>query len=85
MQHAAHIVTGIASSFGIDRQGLEQQAAKELQEIERRLGLYRGARARRAPAAPESAPEYRGRTVILVDDGIATGYMVQAALRSLRQ
>lgn len=29
--------------------------------------------------------EYRERTVILVDDGIATGYTVQAALRSLRR
>jgi predicted phosphoribosyltransferase len=75
----------LISYTGIDRQGLEQQAAKELQEIERRRGLYRGARVRKAPAGPESTPEYRGRTVILVDDGIATGYTVQAALRSLRQ
>jgi len=65
---------------GIDRQGLEQQAAKELQEIGRRLSVYQGARS----AGRGAAPGYRGRTVILVDDGIATGYTVQAALRSLR-
>jgi putative phosphoribosyl transferase len=61
---------------GIDRKDLERQAAGELREIGRRLALYRGGR---------PAPEYSGRTVILVDDGIATGYTIQAALRSLRQ
>jgi predicted phosphoribosyltransferase len=71
------------SYAGIDRQSLKQQAARELQEIERRLGAYRGARVE--SAAPVTAPEYRGRIVILVDDGIATGYTVQAALRSLRR
>jgi predicted phosphoribosyltransferase len=63
---------------GIDRRDLERQAAEELQEIRRRLSTYRDAR------APKPS-EYRERTVILVDDGIATGYTVQAALRSLRR
>jgi predicted phosphoribosyltransferase len=62
--------------LGIDLSDLKRQAARELQEIERRRRLYRGDR---------PAPDLRGRTVILVDDGIATGYTVQAALRSLRQ
>ena len=70
----------LISYAGIDRQDLEQQAARELQEIGRRLSVYQGARS----GGPQ-APEYRGRTVILVDDGIATGYTVQAALLSLRQ
>ena len=64
---------------GIDRRDLERQAAKELQEIRRRLSIYRDARRWPKPS------EYRERTVILVDDGIATGYTVQAALRSLRR
>ncbi len=61
---------------GIERQGLERQVARELREIRRRLSLYRGDR---------PGPESRGHTVILADDGIATGYTVQAALRSLRR
>ncbi len=67
---------------GIERRELEQQAARELQEIRRRLSVYRGAC---TGCGPGAVPEYRGRTVILVDDGIATGYTVQAALRSLRR
>jgi predicted phosphoribosyltransferase len=65
---------------GIERRELEQQAARELQEIRRRLSVYRGAICRSG-----TVPEYRGRYVILVDDGIATGYTIQAALRSLRR
>ncbi len=71
----------LISYAGIDRQDLEQQAARELQEIGRRLSVYQVARS----GGSGAAPEYRGRTVILVDDGIATGYTVQAALLSLRQ
>ncbi len=69
----------LIDSTGIDRRVLERQASEELREIERRLRVYRGAH------TGSNTPEYRGRTVILVDDGIATGYTVQAALRSLRR
>ncbi|MGN6548311.1 MAG: phosphoribosyltransferase [Pararhizobium sp.] len=49
---------------------------RELAEIERRRQRYRGA----VPPA-----EVAGRTVVLVDDGIATGATMRAALRGLRQ
>jgi putative phosphoribosyl transferase len=51
---------------------LEEQRA----ELERRERLYRAGR---------PAPELRGRTVILVDDGLATGSTMLAAVRSARQ
>ncbi len=51
-------------------------AAQEQQELERREQLYRGQR---------SPPEVRGRTIILVDDGLATGSTMRAAVQALRQ
>lgn len=48
----------------------------ETEELKRRERLYRGAR---------PPPEVRGKTVILVDDGLATGSTMLAAVRALRQ
>jgi putative phosphoribosyl transferase len=55
---------------------IDSVAADELQELERRERAYRGNR-------PE--PEVRGKTVILVDDGLATGSTMRAAAAALRQ
>jgi predicted phosphoribosyltransferase len=55
---------------------IEAVTASELRELERRERLYRGDR---------DAPDVRGRTVVLVDDGLATGATMQAAIAALRQ
>jgi erythromycin esterase-like protein/pyrimidine operon attenuation protein/uracil phosphoribosyltransferase len=55
---------------------VEQVAVRERLELERRDVLYRG---NRRPLV------VRGRTVILVDDGLATGSTMQAAIIALRQ
>jgi putative phosphoribosyl transferase len=55
---------------------IDTVAAEEQQEIERREREYRGER---------STPDLRGRTVILVDDGLATGSSMHAAVAALRQ
>ncbi|PYL65535.1 MAG: phosphoribosyl transferase [Verrucomicrobia bacterium] len=50
--------------------------AKETAELERREQIYRDGR---------PAPELRGRVVILVDDGLATGATMRAAVAALRR
>jgi predicted phosphoribosyltransferase len=55
---------------------IEAITAQELNEVKRRERVYRGGR---------PAPAIRGRTVLLVDDGLATGATMRAAVRALRQ
>jgi putative phosphoribosyl transferase len=58
----------------IDRASFERVLAAEREELHRREVAYRG---RRAP------PQLAGRTIILVDDGLATGATMQAAIAAL--
>lgn len=60
--------------LGLTEDELSSAVARERAELWRREGLYR-----RGPA-----PTVEGRTVILVDDGLATGVTARAALRHLR-
>src|SRR6267142_1197472 len=62
--------------LGIPDDVIDAVAAAELRELERRERAYRGDR-------PE--PDVRGKTVILVDDGLATGSTMRAAAAALRQ
>ena len=55
---------------------IDAVAAREQEELARRERVYRGDR---------PPLDVRGRTVILVDDGLATGATMQAAIRALRQ
>jgi putative phosphoribosyl transferase len=55
---------------------IDAVAAIELRELERRERVYRGDR-------PE--PDVQGKTIILVDDGLATGSTMRAAAAALRQ
>ena len=51
-------------------------AKREQRELERRERLYRGT---------QTPIDVRGRTIIIVDDGMATGSTMRAAVRALRQ
>jgi putative phosphoribosyl transferase len=55
---------------------IDATAAEELKELKRRELAYRGNR-------PE--PDVKGKTVILIDDGLATGSTIRAAAQALRQ
>lgn len=60
---------------GVSAAALHGIEARERAELERREKLYRGMR---------PPPEVRGKTVIVVDDGMATGASMQAAVMALR-
>ena len=62
--------------LGILPHQIDDVAAEEMIELERRESAYRGGRA---------AADLAGRTVILVDDGLATGSTMRAAVQSVRQ
>ncbi|HEY9611368.1 phosphoribosyltransferase [Allocoleopsis sp.] len=62
--------------LGISRAVIARVAAREQQELKRRDRAYRGGR---------PIPNVQQRTVILVDDGIATGSTVRAAIATLHQ
>ncbi|HWE07253.1 MAG TPA: erythromycin esterase family protein, partial [Rhizomicrobium sp.] len=66
----------IVERLGIPDQMIDAVAAREQRELARRERLYRGDR---------PPPHVNGRTVILVDDGLATGATMQAAVEALRQ
>lgn len=61
---------------GVSEEDVQRVTATEQQELERRERQYRGAR---------PFPNLTGKTVILVDDGLATGYTMRAAVAALRQ
>jgi putative phosphoribosyl transferase len=65
----------VVASLGIDAATIEAVVAREQAELERRAEAYRGT------AEP---PDVRGRTVILVDDGLATGASMRAAVEAVR-
>jgi putative phosphoribosyl transferase len=66
---------GLIKQLHIPEAVIEQVSLQEQQEIERREVLYRNNR---------PALEIRGRTVLLVDDGLATGATMLAAVRAVR-
>jgi len=72
----AVIDQGIVRTLGISAAELERVVATELRELERREAASRGDR---------EPPQLEGKTVILVDDGLATGSTMRAAALAVRQ
>jgi putative phosphoribosyl transferase len=70
------IAHDIAFGAGANTQYIEQEKARQLQELERKVKLYRA-------VLPKVSLE--DRTVIATDDGVATGSTMEAALWALRR
>ncbi len=66
----------VIEALGITPAEMESVAARELLEVERQERAYRG---------QTPLPELAGRTIIVVDDGLATGSTMRAAVGALRQ
>ena len=62
--------------LGVSQQYIAEEIERQKHEIERRWKLYRDDR---------PFPDLTGKTAILVDDGIATGYTTMAAARAIRK
>lgn len=65
----------VVRQMGVSEQSLAAVAAREQRELERREALYRGG---------EPEMDIQGKTVILVDDGLATGATMRAAVLAVK-
>jgi putative phosphoribosyl transferase len=66
----------VAEEFGLSPEEIEGLVRAEEKELQRRETVFRGSR---------PMPDLRGRTVVLVDDGIATGSTMRAAIEGVRK
>ena len=66
----------ILGLLGLREEDLAEMVAGEIKEIRRRMKKYRG--------REDYPASYVGKKIILVDDGVATGYTLRAAIRSVK-
>lgn len=70
------LIQSIISSYRVADAYIEKEISKQKEEISRRARLYRKDR---------SIKKFEGKTIILVDDGVATGATMKAAIETLKK
>ena len=68
--------TSIISTYGVPKEYIEREVSRQKEEISRRVKLYRKGK---------RLPSLEGKTVILVDDGAATGATMKSAITTLKE
>jgi putative phosphoribosyl transferase len=66
----------VVSGYRISKEFIEEEVSRQKEEIRRRIELYR---------AGKSIPDLSGKIIILIDDGVATGATMKAAIETLRE
>jgi putative phosphoribosyl transferase len=65
----------VISSYDVSEEYVEEEVARQKEEVERRVSLYRKG---------QRLPDLKDKKVILVDDGVATGSTIKAAISTLK-
>jgi predicted phosphoribosyltransferase len=65
----------LVAALNVSQTYLQAETTRQRAEIQRRMSVYRGDR---------SALDFKDKTVILTDDGVATGATMRAAIQALR-
>ncbi len=61
--------------YQISKKYIEDEIARQKKEVERRVSAYRKGK---------KMPDLKGKTIILIDDGVATGATIKAAISALK-
>jgi putative phosphoribosyl transferase len=75
LAETGEVIWNEGERFAHDQKVLQKIVDKEKKETERRVSAYRGGRA---------LPELKGQTAVIIDDGVATGLTIRAALAAAR-
>ncbi|MCB2292831.1 phosphoribosyltransferase [Clostridium algoriphilum] len=62
--------------LGISREYIENEVSEQINEIKRRMKEYRG---------KDTFPEVKDKAVIIIDDGIATGFTILAVIKAVKK
>ena len=62
--------------LNISEEYIKKEVFEQTEEIKRRLNKYKG---------NENFPDVKNKTVLIIDDGIATGFTIQVAIKSIKK